>query len=114
MGVYRLLHARIDRLHIDVARCANAGMSQDALCVLQRAMLLHIGSQRTSHHLKGDKTVWYAEFLSDRTNPPFEEVLPPPRNCFALPFPRPKVGNIRASGEVSGQIAFQASMTGRT
>ena len=51
-------------------------MPQHALRVFQGSMLLHVGSQRPPHHLKGDKPIWDAEFLGDGLNPPFEEVFP--------------------------------------
>ena len=47
-----MLDACVDRLHIDVARRTDAGMAKDALCVLERSMMLHVGTQRPPHHLE--------------------------------------------------------------
>lgn len=89
-------------------------MAESPLRILERAMLLEVGSKRPPHHLKSDEVVGNSQLLGDRTNPPAKEVLSPARDRLASSLPRPKVGNINASGEGSALAFFYASMIGRT
>ena len=60
------LHARIDRLNIDVARCANAGMSQDA-----KVMRMPISNQWNKHiqHVLASGSRQIGASLFPRTGP---------------------------------------------
>ena len=62
-------------------------MAKDALRVLERSMMLHVGTQGPLHHLEGDKAIGNTELPSNRPYPPFEEVLSPTWNRLSLPFP---------------------------
>jgi hypothetical protein len=64
------LNVGVDRLHIDIARRPNAGMPKYALRVVERSMMLHVGSQGPPQHLEGDETIWNTELLSNRPYPP--------------------------------------------
>jgi hypothetical protein len=53
--VHRGLHTGLKCLDVNVARRLNASVTQCALNVLQRAMLLHVRAQRSPHDLEGDE-----------------------------------------------------------
>jgi len=62
-------------------------LAQYALRVLQRAVLLHVGSQSSPHHLKGNETIRDARPFSNWADRPFEEALCPTRNSLTLLLP---------------------------
>ena len=78
------------RLHINIARRLDARVAQGPLSILERAVVLQIGSQRSSHDLERDEALRDLQLLGDRANPPPEEVLPPARHRLSFPLSAPE------------------------
>jgi hypothetical protein len=89
-------------------------MAQRALRILERAVMLQVGSQGPPHYLKGDETIRDAQFPGDGANPRSQEVLAGMRHDLALALAPTKVGKINASGDASAVKRFHASRMGRT
>jgi len=90
--IHGIENTLFDGLHVYVSGRLNASVTQHALRVLQRSVLLHIRAQRSPHHLKGDKAVRDSTPLGNGNNSPLEKVLSPTRYRLALPFPTPEGG----------------------
>jgi hypothetical protein len=114
-GVHRVQDARLDLLHVDVARGLDARVAQGPLGILERAVVLQVASERPPRitwnvmRLSG-----ISSFLAIGRTSQRRKFFP--QRGTALPFrsPRQKVGNMRALGDESGLTAFHASIIGRT
>jgi hypothetical protein len=89
-----------------VSRGLVACVPRRRLRVLHGSVLLHVCSQRTPHHLKGDQLPWDSELICDRVIRHLKKFFACRGTFCPLREPRPNVGSIRASGEVSGQFRF--------
>ena len=101
-------HTSFDRLHVDIASRLDARVAQSPLRVLERPVMLQMRTQRSPHHLKRNEPVRDTKLPGNRPDPPVRKFLPQRGTACPLRLPRPKVGNIRASGDGSGHTCCHA------